>query len=203
MECIIGATRPPVTEVWWTKLYPNEFRIHTDKSRAERNFRQNYRTSFNLLKVSKTDEGEYRCYARNERGEMFAKTTVETGSPPQVNINENYFICRLGDNVTIGGKIMNAPSNSVMEWKRSSVSQNNSDRKTIGNISNPFLLIRKVQLNDAGNYTLLVRNRYGENHDLTILKVLFASITDNHYPIKKANESITLHCKVYGGERII
>lgn len=30
-----------------------------------------------------------------------------------------------------------------------------------------------------------------------------ASITGNHYLIKKANESITFHCKVTGGERII
>lgn len=30
-----------------------------------------------------------------------------------------------------------------------------------------------------------------------------AAITGNHHVIKKANESITIHCKVIGGERII
>lgn len=74
--------------------------------------------------------------------------------------------------MTIGGKIRDAHSKSEIEWKKSSVSQNNLGRKTIGNIRYPFLRIRNVQLNDAGNYTLLVRNQYGENQDFTILKVL-------------------------------
>ncbi|CAG2240720.1 HMCN [Mytilus edulis] len=152
--------------------------------------------------VTETDGGEYRCYARNERGDMFAKTTVQIENPPQVNINENYYISRVGDNVTIGGKIRDAHSKYEIEWKKSSVSQNNLGRKTIGNISYPFLRIRNVQLNDAGNYTLLVRNQYGENQDFTILKVLSASITGNNHLIKKANESITLNCKVNGGQHI-
>ncbi|XP_071181844.1 uncharacterized protein [Mytilus edulis] len=203
MECQIGTARPPVTEVWWTKRYPTEVRIQVDNKKYEERYQSNYGTSLNLLNVNKTDGGEYRCYARNERGDMFAKTTVQIEIPPQVNINENYYISRVGDNVTIGGKIRDAHSKSEIEWKKSSVSQNNLGRKTIGNISYPFLRIRNVQLNDAGNYTLLVRNQYGENQDFTILKVLSASITGTNHLIKKANESITLNCKVYGGQRIV
>ncbi|OPL33273.1 hypothetical protein AM593_05002, partial [Mytilus galloprovincialis] len=154
LECQIGTSRPPVTEVWWTKRYPNEVRIQAGNKKYEERYQSNYRTSLNLLNVNKTGGGEYRCYARNERGDMFAKTTVQTGNPPQVDINENYYISIVGDNVTIGGKIRDAHSNSEIEWKKSSVSQNNSGRKTIGNISNPFLRIRNVQINDAGNYTL-------------------------------------------------
>ncbi|CAG2240722.1 HMCN [Mytilus edulis] len=202
MECQIGTARPPVTEVWWTKRYPTEVRIQADNKKYEERYQSNYGTSLNLLNVNKTDGGEYRCYARNERGDMFAKTTVQIENPPQVNINENYYISRVGDNVTIGGKIRDAHSKYEIEWKKSSVSQNNLGRKTIGNISYPFLRIRNVQLNDAGNYTLLVRNQYGENQDFTILKVLSASITGNNHLIKKANESITLNCKVNGGQHI-
>ncbi|XP_071181843.1 uncharacterized protein [Mytilus edulis] len=155
-----------------------------------------------LLNVDWNDGGKYRCNYFTGVWQHVDFYLVVQG-PPEVNINENYYISRVGDNMTISGKIRNAPSNSVMQWKMSLVSLYNSGRLTIGNISNPFLRIRNVQLNDAGNYTLLVRNRYGKNHDFTILKVLSASITGNHYLIKKANESITFHCKVTDGERII
>lgn len=80
MECQIGTARPPVTEVWWTKRYPTEVRIQADNKKYEERYQSNYGTSLNLLNVNKTDGGEYRCYARNERGDMFAKTTVQIES---------------------------------------------------------------------------------------------------------------------------
>lgn len=78
IKCCIGTTRPHVTEVWWTK--GNEVRVYTDRRPAEEISRPNYRTSLNLHKVNKTDEGEYQCHARNRMGEEFAKITVTIGS---------------------------------------------------------------------------------------------------------------------------
>lgn len=76
MRCTIRKTRPSVTEVWWVK---GNSRIQADERKYEVRNGTTY-TSLNVFNVNTNDAGEYKCYARNAREEMFANTTLVTGS---------------------------------------------------------------------------------------------------------------------------
>lgn len=76
MTCTIRQTRPSITEVWWVK---GNSRIQADERKYEVRKGTTY-TSLNVFNVNTNDAGEYKCYARNARGDMFAKTTLATGS---------------------------------------------------------------------------------------------------------------------------
>ncbi|CAG2218792.1 Tyrosine-protein phosphatase 1,Tyrosine-protein phosphatase non-receptor type 13,Tyrosine-protein phosphatase non-receptor type 7 [Mytilus edulis] len=78
MTCTIRQTRPSITEVWWVK---GNSRIQADERKYEVRNGTTY-TSLNVLNVNTNDAGEYKCYARNARGDMFANTTLATGNLP-------------------------------------------------------------------------------------------------------------------------
>lgn len=76
LTCTIRQTRPSITEVWWVK---GNSRIRAVEKKYEVRNGTTY-TSLNVFNVNTNDAGEYKCYAKNARGETFAKTTLVTGS---------------------------------------------------------------------------------------------------------------------------
>ncbi|CAG2218798.1 HMCN [Mytilus edulis] len=69
-----------------------------------RNYSNTTSKVLTLLNVDWNDDGKYRCYYLQERWKVQDFYLVIQGQP-EVNINENYYISRVGDIVTISGKI--------------------------------------------------------------------------------------------------
>lgn len=78
MRCSISETRPPITDVWWTKRY-SYARIRADGMKYEIQYHKSDYTSLNVLNVDRNDADEYRCHAKNTKGVRFANTTLVTG----------------------------------------------------------------------------------------------------------------------------
>lgn len=74
--------------------------------------------------------------------------------------------------MTIDVVVKNAPQSSTINWRQGRNTIYNSFRQTIGELCNPYLTIRNVELKDAGNYTLFVQNKYGQHSGFTVLKVI-------------------------------
>ncbi|OPL33933.1 hypothetical protein AM593_06966, partial [Mytilus galloprovincialis] len=113
---------------------------------------------------------------------------------PVVSISQKCYVIILGGDVTIGVSVKNAPSGSTINWRQWRNYINKSNRHTIGELRNPFLTIRNVELRDAGNYTLYVQNTYG-NHSTATIKGYKGYLKLE----KKANDSFTIECEVSGG----
>lgn len=74
--------------------------------------------------------------------------------------------------MTISGEVINTHPGTTMTWRQGESYIYHTADKAIGDISNPFLTIRNVKPDDAGNFTLCVRNSYGEDCGNTVLKVI-------------------------------
>lgn len=90
MRCNIGDIHPSITEVWWTKGYDNAL-IQGDGVKYERKNFTSY-TSLKVLNVNENDTGEYRCYAKNAKGAMFANATLVTGGKSLYVENKTFIL---------------------------------------------------------------------------------------------------------------
>lgn len=87
--------------------------------------------------------------------------------PPLINISQDLYIIKAGDNVNISCVIRNVPENykSTMYWKKGS-------HRIFNYKYNPFTIIKIAKVDDAGNYSCHARNKYGPASDSAELKVL-------------------------------
>ncbi|XP_063400008.1 inactive tyrosine-protein kinase 7-like [Mytilus trossulus] len=129
--------------------------------------------SLTIQSVEQQDDGEYRCYGSNDISTANSAITVLSGHPPVVNISKDCYVLRVGDNVTINVIVKHAPMESTINWRQEGNIIYNNTRQAVGELRNPFLTIRNVELKDAGNYTLFVKNKYGNNSGFTVLKVIY------------------------------
>ncbi|XP_052077938.1 receptor-type tyrosine-protein phosphatase T-like isoform X2 [Mytilus californianus] len=188
-------------KVWWKRVKNGQEQpVDTARTSGE------LTKSLIIQNVEKQDDGEYRCYGSNDIEKASGTITISSGYPPAVNISQECYVLRVGDNVTINVIVKNAPPGSTINWRQGRNNIYKSHRQTIGELRNPFLIIRNVELKDAGNYTLFVQNTYGSHSNFTVLTVISATINGNkgyRKLTKTANDSVTIECKVSGGSRVI
>ncbi|VDI83937.1 Hypothetical predicted protein [Mytilus galloprovincialis] len=206
LACIVVQIKPQTRHVWWTK-YKDEHQINVSDSNLHKyqgGTLQN--PSLKVLDVTLNDSAEYRCYGRNTKGSNYAAMQLITGYPPVVNIKQDCYVLRVGDNVTIDVTVTNVPLGSAINWRQGRNHIYKSSRQTIGELRNPYLTIRHVELKDAGNYTLYVQNPYGNHTSFTMLKVISATIKgyEGYHKVEKAaNDSLTIECVIFGETSVI
>lgn len=97
LTCDLEETHPPLTKVWWTKYSPaGETDIEANSNKYEERYVPNKSTSINILSVDENDAGEYKCNARNAKGENFAKAMLLTGGkkcPYVLNLIDIKLLC--------------------------------------------------------------------------------------------------------------
>ncbi|CAG2257050.1 TTN [Mytilus edulis] len=154
-------------------------------------------TTLQIKSVTINDADTYTCIAVNKYSEGTDSFSLSVGSPPLINISQDVYIIKAGDNVNISCVIRNVPENYkfTMYWNKGS-------HRIINYKYNPFMIITIAKLVDAGNYSCHVRNKYGPASDSAELKVLTASIGELFQEVT-ANDSYTIRCNVSGGDRVI
>ncbi|XP_052066367.1 receptor-type tyrosine-protein phosphatase alpha-like [Mytilus californianus] len=207
LTCYIYRSSPDIHNIVWKKG-PTSTTGQVEISNSDRyvlsfHYGATSRSLLRIKSITNEDADIYSCIAQNKYSEEKKSTTLFVGSPPLVKISQGYHIIRVGCNVTISVIVRNAHPGSIMEWKQGTTDISNSTRKTFGSINNPFLTIRNVEPKDAGNYSLYVKNSYGDHGDSTTLKVVSATIRGDLKLIRTANESITIQCEVSGGSQVI
>ncbi|CAG2200499.1 Tyrosine-protein phosphatase 1,Tyrosine-protein phosphatase non-receptor type 13,Tyrosine-protein phosphatase non-receptor type 7,Tyrosine-protein phosphatase non-receptor type 4 [Mytilus edulis] len=208
MTCIIGVTYPPVTKVWWTKGYTA---INANKDRYEQRYKQSSPTSLKVLYVEQNDGGEYRCYANNTVGEMFATTTVVTGNIPKPPIASKY-IYRIKEGTTVSLHCDPQTSTQTITelwWQRHrsgySYSNLTSDwRYSGGTLTSPNLHFAHRGNYDLANYTCNVANAFGSSR--VEIKVELGkppnviAVNRSIRPIR--GKTVTLTCNIIVGTRM-
>ncbi|XP_076116654.1 receptor-type tyrosine-protein phosphatase alpha-like [Mytilus galloprovincialis] len=71
-----------------------------------------------------------------------------------------------------------------------------------GTLSKQSLTVKKVDKNDAGNYTCKLENNFGNSEDVTELKVLSVHVYNPVQRNIRANDTITLQCLITGGNSV-
>ncbi|XP_063400007.1 hemicentin-1-like [Mytilus trossulus] len=202
LKCTFGQTIPKTTTGWWTKFNNGLDKNLSGSDEQKYHVGSIQSLNLNIYRVTESDSGEYRCYGANKNGGNFLATQLMIGYPPVVSISQKCYVIILGGDVTIEVSVRNVPPGSTINWTQWRTYINKSHRHTIGELRNPFLTIRNVELKDAGNYTLYVQNTYGNHSSLTVLKVISATIKGykGYRKLeKKANDSFTIECEVFGG----
>lgn len=85
----------------------------------------------------------------------------------------NYYVSKVNNSVTLQCLIKDDLSNRNIYWtKWSHPVDTNSWKYSGGNLTNPSLTIKNVELSDAGNYVCHLSTSFGNSEDAVDLKVL-------------------------------
>ncbi|XP_048088194.1 LOW QUALITY PROTEIN: matrix-remodeling-associated protein 5 [Alosa alosa] len=157
MDCLTSGVPNP--EVSWSlpdgTVANSAFQSHDNRSHSH------YVTFSNgtllLKQISKKDEGDYICYAKNALGEDEMKVSVRVESPMIAFKNKVSVWAELGKQAHMKCKSHGNPPNPVT-WLSPSknVISSTSTRHQI--LKDGTLIIQKVTLNDEGRYTCFAQN---------------------------------------------
>ncbi|XP_071181848.1 uncharacterized protein [Mytilus edulis] len=206
MTCTIRQTRPSITEVWWVK---GNSRIQADERKYEVRNETTY-TSLNVFNVNTNDAGEYKCYARNARGDMFANTTLATGNLPLLpKAAKDMYRVKEGTTVSLQCDHQTSiPPITELWWqiRMSGYFYNltNFMKYSDGTLTTPNLHIKDVRSSEAAEYTCNVANAFGTSQvgmEVQLGKPPTVSAAKPAYrPIR--GRTITLACNIINGTRM-
>ncbi|XP_048866768.1 neural cell adhesion molecule 2 isoform X2 [Brienomyrus brachyistius] len=156
-EVVCDVTSSPVPMVSW---YYNNMEItaaHQDRFQVLAN------NNLQIHKVSKTDEGVYRCEARVEaRGEIdFRDITLVVNVPPVLSVPQQSFNATADyhESVTFTCRAYGSPDPDIT-WHRRGKQLEESDQYTLKGRGST-LTVRSIQKDDGGVYTCKASNKAG------------------------------------------
>ncbi|XP_051565368.1 neural cell adhesion molecule 2 isoform X3 [Myxocyprinus asiaticus] len=165
-EVICDVTSSPVPVVAW---FFNNLEITEDSEK----FQLLQNNNLQIQRVTKADEGVYRCEARVEaRGEIdFRDIILVVNVPPVVSVPQQSFnaTADYGESVTFTCRAYGSPEPDVT-WHRKGVQLQESEQYVM-RARGTTLTVRNIQQDDGGSYTCKASNKAGEVENELFLKV--------------------------------
>ncbi|NWI15666.1 NCAM2 protein, partial [Crypturellus soui] len=166
-EVVCRVTSSPAPVVSW--LYRNEEVTATADSR----FSVLPNNNLQVLNISKSDEGVYRCEGRVEaRGEIdFRDITVVVNVPPAITLLQKTFNATAdrGEAVTLFCRAIGSPPPEISWYRNGKLIEENEKYMLRG--SNMELTVRNIKNVDAGPYMCSAKNKAGNDKKHTFLQV--------------------------------
>uniref|UniRef100_A0AAY4ADD7 Neural cell adhesion molecule 2 n=1 Tax=Denticeps clupeoides TaxID=299321 RepID=A0AAY4ADD7_9TELE len=169
-EVVCDVISSPVPAVSW--FYKNKEILSEPNDR----FQVLPNNNLQILKVSKSDEGVYRCEARVEaRGEIdFRDIAVVVNVPPVLSVPQKSFNATADyqESVTFTCITAGSPEPQVT-WHRKGHQIENSDHHALTSLGGgrSTLTVRNIQQGDGGPYTCRATNKAGLLESELLLKV--------------------------------
>uniref|UniRef100_A0A8C1J418 Neural cell adhesion molecule 2 n=1 Tax=Cyprinus carpio TaxID=7962 RepID=A0A8C1J418_CYPCA len=171
-EVVCDVTSSPVPVVSW---FYNNMEIIEDTEK----FQLLQNNNLQVQRVTKADEGVYRCEARVEaRGEIdFRDIILVVNVPPVISVPQQSFnaTADYGESVTFTCRAYGSPEPDVT-WHRKGVQLQESERYVM-RARGTTLTVRNIQQDDGGSYTCKASNKAGEVEHELFLKVFEISYT--------------------------
>ncbi|XP_066542874.1 neural cell adhesion molecule 2 isoform X1 [Hoplias malabaricus] len=165
-EVVCDVTSSPVPVVAW---YYNNMEIMEDTEK----FQLLPNNNLQVQRVTKADEGVYRCEARVEaRGEIdFRDIILVVNVPPVLSVPQQSFnaTADYGESVTFTCRAYGSPEPDVT-WHRKGVELQESEQYVMRARGTTFT-IRNIKQKDGGSYTCKASNKAGEVQQEIFLKV--------------------------------
>ncbi|XP_073767646.1 neural cell adhesion molecule 2 isoform X5 [Danio rerio] len=193
-EVVCDVTSSPVPVVSW---FYNNIEITEDTEKFE--LLQN--NNLQVQKVTKADEGVYRCEARVEaRGEIdFRNIILVVNVPPVVSVPQQSFnaTADYGESVTFTCRAYGSPEPDVT-WHRKGVQLQESERYVM-RARGTTLTVRNIQQDDGGSYTCRASNKAGEvEHELFLKVFVQPHITKLRNVTAVEGSAAMISCKAEG-----
>uniref|UniRef100_A0A8D0EE62 Neural cell adhesion molecule 2 n=1 Tax=Salvator merianae TaxID=96440 RepID=A0A8D0EE62_SALMN len=167
VQVVCQVTSSPAPIVSW--LYQNE----EISNIADNRFVMLPNNNLQILKISKSDEGIYRCEGRVEaRGEIdFRDIIVIVNVPPVITLLQKSFNATAdrGEAITLFCRATGSPEPQI-NWYRKETRIEENDKYVLRE-SNTELTIREIKNIDAGPYICEARNKAGKMTNQTFLQV--------------------------------
>uniref|UniRef100_A0A8B9LUH0 Neural cell adhesion molecule 2 n=1 Tax=Astyanax mexicanus TaxID=7994 RepID=A0A8B9LUH0_ASTMX len=165
-EVVCDVTSSPVPVIAW---YYNNMEIFEDTEK----FQLLSNNNLQVQRVTKADEGVYRCEARVEaRGEIdFRDIILVVNVPPVLSVPQQSFnaTADYGESVTFTCRAYGSPEPDVT-WHRKGVELQESEQYVM-RARGTTLTIRNIKQDDGGSYTCKASNKAGEVQQEIVLKV--------------------------------
>uniref|UniRef100_A0A671SXA6 Neural cell adhesion molecule 2 n=1 Tax=Sinocyclocheilus anshuiensis TaxID=1608454 RepID=A0A671SXA6_9TELE len=193
-EVVCDVTSSPVPVVSW--FYNNvEIIEDTEKFQLLQN------NNLQAQRVTKADEGVYRCEARVEaRGEIdFRDIILVVNVPPVVSVPQQSFnaTADYGESVTFTCRAYGSPEPDVT-WHRKGVQLQESERYVM-RARGMTLTVRNIQQDDGGSYTCKASNKAGEvEHELFLKVFVQPHITKLRNVTAVEGSAAMISCKAEG-----
>uniref|UniRef100_A0A8C1QAT7 Neural cell adhesion molecule 2 n=1 Tax=Cyprinus carpio TaxID=7962 RepID=A0A8C1QAT7_CYPCA len=175
-EVVCDVTSSPVPVVSW---FYNNMEIIEDTEK----FQLLQNNNLQVQRVTKADEGVYRCEARVEaRGEIdFRDIILVVNVPPVISVPQQSFnaTADYGESVTFTCRAYGSPEPDVT-WHRKGVQLQESERYVM-RARGTTLTVRNIQQDDGGSYTCKASNKAGEVEHELFLKVFAATLAATQY----------------------
>ncbi|XP_018613158.1 neural cell adhesion molecule 2 isoform X2 [Scleropages formosus] len=166
-EVVCDVTSSPVPAVSW---FYNNMEINPTQHNR---FLVLANNNLQIDKVSKTDEGVYRCEARVEaRGEIdFRDISVTINVPPVLSVPQTAFNATADnqESVTFTCRAYGSPDPEIT-WHRRGRQIEESDQYTLKGRGST-LTVRDIKQDDGGSYTCRANNKAGVAESELLLKV--------------------------------
>ncbi|XP_055023020.1 LOW QUALITY PROTEIN: immunoglobulin superfamily member 10, partial [Boleophthalmus pectinirostris] len=157
--------------------------------------------------VGMREEGDYTCYAENQLGKDEMKIHVKVksaSSSPQIQNKTEISPVQViyGENVTLQCHAKGDP-NPTYTWISPMNRIIDSKEEKYQVFNNGTLTVQRVQRFDAGDYTCVARNSYGQDNKIVKVEVLVTppviSNDGNNFKVSKfQNDRILLDCVATG-----
>uniref|UniRef100_A0A8C9SXS2 Neural cell adhesion molecule 1b n=1 Tax=Scleropages formosus TaxID=113540 RepID=A0A8C9SXS2_SCLFO len=129
--------------------------------------------------VTKTDEGEYTCIARNKAGGAKQEISLNVFVKPKITYLENQTASELEEQVTLVCEALGDPTPSIV-WSFGRRVFTEGEQSQDGNVvvrsdaRVSSLTLKYVQFTDAGQYVCTARNSVGQDAEAMYLEVRYA-----------------------------
>uniref|UniRef100_A0A8C2JBP6 Neural cell adhesion molecule 1a n=1 Tax=Cyprinus carpio TaxID=7962 RepID=A0A8C2JBP6_CYPCA len=165
-----GYPEPTVTwqkeQVFESKLY-GKYNLNEDGS------------ELTIKDVTKLDEGDYQCIARNKAGERSEEVSLSVFVQPKITFLENQTASELEEQITLTCEATGDPTpNIIWSFGRRVFTEN--EQSLDGNVivrsdaRVSSLTLKYVQFTDAGQYLCTARNSIGQDIQSMYLEVRYA-----------------------------
>uniref|UniRef100_A0A8C2L8H3 Neural cell adhesion molecule 2 n=1 Tax=Cyprinus carpio TaxID=7962 RepID=A0A8C2L8H3_CYPCA len=193
-EVVCDVTSSPVPVVSW---FYNNMEIIEDTEK----FQLLQNNNLQVQRVTKADEGVYRCEARVEaRGEIdFRDIILVVNVPPVISVPQQSFnaTADYGESVTFTCRAYGSPEPDVT-WHRKGVQLQESERYVM-RARGTTLTVRNIQQDDGGSYTCKASNKAGEvEHELFLKVFVQPHITKLRNVTAVEGSAAMISCKAEG-----
>uniref|UniRef100_A0A8C1J579 Neural cell adhesion molecule 2 n=1 Tax=Cyprinus carpio TaxID=7962 RepID=A0A8C1J579_CYPCA len=167
-EVVCDVTSSPVPVVSW---FYNNMEIIEDTEK----FQLLQNNNLQVQRVTKADEGVYRCEARVEaRGEIdFRDIILVVNVPPVISVPQQSFnaTADYGESVTFTCRAYGSPEPDVTWHRYDKFSTITESERYVMRARGTTLTVRNIQQDDGGSYTCKASNKAGEVEHELFLKV--------------------------------